>query len=854
MIYSSISKSSVALAILMLGLASPGAKAQQAPDSVQTIDGRTIAGTVTLGPGAVQVVSVDGKPVEVKFDDLREVHIEPRQPSTAKDEAGAPVRHGLKAEYFSDPYFKQLRCVRLENRLDYQAGSDLPTLACDNDYSIRWSGRLVSDVDGIFTIRAVGDGVRSIVLRGHRNDGALFMGESPEASSGLIPFKSNEPLDIIVEAKGVTPYAAITLLWGRGAGAQQIVSSDHLLPPPEFTDAAWREWLKTDAGAGLVAEYFDGRVFDKPALVALEPMPVAGERGPRRSSIIPYGIRWTGQLELPLDGSYELFAQKQTPQPIRVWIDSKLVIDTFAWELDRIPSCKLSGKAGQKFDLRVETSRKEGRGGEELPLLTWSGPNWKEVPVPRDRFFPPAKVQRPWVTLLPPVAGSSENTNVEVVLGGQASQGPLTVDLLDPEGHVLGTDKEPPYRFEVPRFMPDEGPKTEKGKSEPKEIREFIARVTDASGNVGVSNTQSLPGRPSKPSAIGDGWLEALVGRIYPYHLAPRRVSPRKLEFPGMGGEVLHSSDGFHFVYQPLSGQGGIQAKFSVTEMAEEKAALTGGIMIRDEIDARSRYLGIFSSRGQLVVIRRDRPSALPSMSAVPGVQLPCWVRLARLNGRLVASTSPDGAAWTPVAVDPMTVMGTVYVGMSNLGHRGDLATFESLTLQNAGPEDAAFPPGIQTASGSVLGGRISAIDDKFVTLAHPSAQPLKIRRSDVARIFLRAVSPATLENIHDQRGVLLPQGDVFEGGITSLSPEKVDVDSVIFGPRSFTVADAAGVILNPVAPTDSVRFEIQLSDGSKFLADDLKIEQADVLIQESRLGSFRMPISQVRGIRRVAR
>jgi len=867
----------VTVVFALVGIVPSVGAAEKLADTLTTTDGRTLRGSVTLATDLVRVQSIDGKIEGIKFDEVEELNLVPVAPDSGPARS-AVVRHGLKAEYFSDPSFKDLRGLRLDNQLDFKSPTDLPSFATENNYSVRWTGKFVSDVAGVFSLSVVVEGVREIEMKVRTTAVKGKPHWSLGVSSGPIELKANEPVDLTIEAIGVNNNSSISLLMGKGSGgANQLVPADHLLPPDDFTDAVWRDWLATDPGSGLMAEYFEGQQWETPAFAVMEPTALAGDRAVASALQAPYAIRWSGQFECPVDGTIELALSEEAKQPVRVWVDSIAVLDTFAEGAARKESVKLVAKAGQKWAIRIETLRTKKGSPDRAGLITLAISGQKANVLPRTLLFPPADAPRPVLFLaeLPNVAGrdSPDGLAFEVVLAGPKPPGAVRVDLVGETGQVFGSDSTPPYKLTFVASDDDENaapsvvkkgakPLTQKKRAPQKintpskdlrNIPRVLARSTDSKGRVGVSMTLTLPDHPPDRASIGAGWMITSVGTIQRNVKLDDAATPARFDFPGSAGKLLNTRDVFPFMFQPLATDGQLQVRLSQVASTEEKSPVSGGVMIRDGLDTRSRYLGVFASDGQLMVIRRETLGVLPSMAPVPGVRLPCSVRLQRSNGRVSLATSTDGVIWTDSGVDPMPVLGTVYAGVCNIGRPKETVTFESLTIETAGPEDSAYPAGVQLVNGTILGGQIIAVTENAITLSRDGTTLQPIARNDVAKILLQAVPQTTLDDARNRRGVLMAQGDVFESDIKSITPDRVDVDSIIFGPRTFSRAEAAVVLLADVVPArGKAKYEVLLSDGSRVLVDGVKVARDGFVLNEASFGLINVPASSVVTIRRL--
>ena len=141
----------------------------------------------------------------------------------------------------------------------------------------------------------------------------------------------------------------------------------------------------------------------------------------------------------------------------------------------------------------------------------------------------------------------------------------------------------------------------------------------------------------------------------------------------GSGTNVAGTSDGFHFVYQPMSGDGEIVAR--ITDVQNTTANSKGGIMIRESLAANSSNVAMVLTGGDRFQLQ-VRASTGGTTSVWSGTQTPPhWVKLVRSGNTFTAYRSSDGVTWTLYAASPVTVpmSANVYVGLvmtSNEQHR----------------------------------------------------------------------------------------------------------------------------------------------------------------------------------------
>ena len=132
----------------------------------------------------------------------------------------------------------------------------------------------------------------------------------------------------------------------------------------------------------------------------------------------------------------------------------------------------------------------------------------------------------------------------------------------------------------------------------------------------------------------------------------------------GSGANIAGTSDGFHFVYQSMSGDGEIVAR--ITGVQNTTTNSKGGIMIRESLAANSSNVAMILTGGNRFQFQ-VRASTGATTSVWSGNQTPpLWVKLVRSGNTFTAYRSSNGVSWTLYAASPVTVpmANDVYVGM----------------------------------------------------------------------------------------------------------------------------------------------------------------------------------------------
>ena len=151
----------------------------------------------------------------------------------------------------------------------------------------------------------------------------------------------------------------------------------------------------------------------------------------------------------------------------------------------------------------------------------------------------------------------------------------------------------------------------------------------------------------------------------------------------GSGTEIggAACSDQFHYVYQPMSGDGAVTAR-----LASQSGATTSsitGVMIREATATGSRF-GMMMHRGSgnntMRAIYRTTTGGLGTSVSSPSKTLPnSWVRVTRTGNSIAMMTSDDGTTWTTVSMASEVTAGFVVCSGNN--GVSDTDTFDNVTL-----------------------------------------------------------------------------------------------------------------------------------------------------------------------------
>jgi hypothetical protein len=144
------------------------------------------------------------------------------------------------------------------------------------------------------------------------------------------------------------------------------------------------------------------------------------------------------------------------------------------------------------------------------------------------------------------------------------------------------------------------------------------------------------------------------------------------------GTDIWERSDGFHYVYQPLEGDGEIVARIKDIQSAAEWAL--AGIMVREKLTPDSVHATMMITTQEKAKLRRRLTTPGTTVSTGPSagsIELPKWLKLTRQGNVFKGFISDDGRNWKLVDTDTIKMSGkTVYIGLVALTMKnGGLST-----------------------------------------------------------------------------------------------------------------------------------------------------------------------------------
>lgn len=144
------------------------------------------------------------------------------------------------------------------------------------------------------------------------------------------------------------------------------------------------------------------------------------------------------------------------------------------------------------------------------------------------------------------------------------------------------------------------------------------------------------------------------------------------------GADIWGTSDQFHYVYQPVTGDLDVSAR--VVSIGAADPWSKSGVMVRQSLDANAAYAyTLVSASSGCALLSRRAAGATSNDDASASGSAPRWVRLKRTADLFEAFVSTDGQNWTSMGSDTVPMTGTVYVGLAVTSHSTSATTTSSV-------------------------------------------------------------------------------------------------------------------------------------------------------------------------------
>ena len=322
------------------------------------------------------------------------------------------------------------------------------------------------------------------------------------------------------------------------------------------------------------------------------------------------------------------------------------------------------------------------------------------------------------------------------------------------------------------------------------------------------------------------------------------------------GTNIGGAKDSFHFIFQRFRGDREVVVRMLHVPSGGEYAK--AGLMVREDLTPESRnvFLSLGPKIGGAMQVREEF-GAETLEAARPDLFIPQWIKIKRQGNHFALFKSGTGHRWTLLQELDLPMRDEVYAGVAVTGlnvwpvgaDTASHASFDNLQIGTSLPRNS-YVPVVHLRSGSTICARIQSATAEQIQFSGPLPDA-PLATAPVSRIVFQWV-PYRFSSILNQGrpGVLLTSGEFIEGTFKGIRDDRVTMSSVPLGLRSFDLnTEVYALVLAPMS-RQPYAFEVITEDNSKWLATQLEIGKSELLVQDSALGTRRIPIYELAEIR----
>jgi hypothetical protein len=362
------------LCLILLTASALGVAAR--PGLLRTRDGQTFDGEIQF---TNSLIVVDGTNT-VPLTNLSLLTFDASAPSSVWPKGNG---NGLLGFYFGKTNFEGSVFVRFDETIDFDWTTGEPAPGIPRDYfSVTWSGELEVPTNGNYALHLAADDIAQLFLEDKlvvqfaRSSGLV------EARSDLVPLEAGKRYPLKLTYLDFAGPAGVHLSWSGPGLSKSVIPKDRLHARSSLTNHA-SEALSSQ---GLLATYYKNPDLSGETLTRVDAEvnfnwqdrdPAAGF--PRTN----FGVRWTGQLLADHSQDYTLYALSD--EPMRVWIDNRLLIIPSAQFYLTETKETVPLLAGEKSDIRVEA---QSTRATATFRLMWSSASTPKAIIPSTHLFP----------------------------------------------------------------------------------------------------------------------------------------------------------------------------------------------------------------------------------------------------------------------------------------------------------------------------------------------------------------------------------------------------------------------------------------------------------------------------------
>jgi regulation of enolase protein 1 (concanavalin A-like superfamily) len=186
------------------------------------------------------------------------------------------------------------------------------------------------------------------------------------------------------------------------------------------------------------------------------------------------------------------------------------------------------------------------------------------------------------------------------------------------------------------------------------------------------------------------------------------------------GTDIAGTSDQFHYVYRPVTGDADIVAR--VASLTNTNADAKAGVMFREALTPGARYtMMLLTAANGYKFMRRPTSGGSTVYTTGQAATAPGWIKVTRRGDLFVSYYSSNGTTWTGLAAETIPIGATIYVGLAVTSRNATTRTravFDNVSLVTSGGNQ---PPAV-TLTQPASGTQVSS--PSTVTIAASASDP----------------------------------------------------------------------------------------------------------------------------------
>src|SRR6266446_59656 len=159
----------------------------------------------------------------------------------------------------------------------------------------------------------------------------------------------------------------------------------------------------------------------------------------------------------------------------------------------------------------------------------------------------------------------------------------------------------------------------------------------------------------------------------------------------GSGADIWSTADAFHYVYQPLNGDGKIVARIATQQNTDPWAK--AGVMIRETLDPGAANAAVVITPTNGVALDRRKSTngtTVNTRVTGAGIVAPYWVKLIRQGNVFSAYHSADGSTWKQIGSATIPMSSNVLIGLAVTSRNNTVSSQATFDHVNLGPKSNA--------------------------------------------------------------------------------------------------------------------------------------------------------------------